>query len=115
MNTYEDLGRWLCWQFYRDAKELYDLFPCTFDIFEEAAWKDSAWAELLSGAFRNNQRKLGLTKRASGAKWSRLGEVVRPNLASIDGVGQVRAKELFLYLEVAERFVEAFTCTLRWS
>lgn len=107
MNTYEELGRWLCWQFYRNADELLELYPALYDIFEETTWKDASWAELLSGAFHPSGKMFATTKRAVGAKWQRLGAVVRPEQDSVDGVGKVRAKEILLYLEVAEKFMQA--------
>lgn len=104
----EKLGRWLCFIFYRSPEELQHMEGVHF-IFEKAAALDSSWAELLSGGFRIV--KLNTVKRAkirgcAGTKWSRLGEVVRPNQKSIDGVGFVRAREVLLYLFVAEEFVK---------
>lgn len=94
------LGRWLCWKFYRDPYELQHLGG-VHEIFESCSRLDTAWAELLAGAYRFPQFQT--TKRGGAAsKWSRLGEVVWPGVKSIDGVGDVRAKEVLLYIKVAE-------------
>lgn len=105
--TMENLGRLLCSAAYRDARGLQQAigvhgFRALFEGLDQLC---PAWIELLSGGFRCVGFRTNATKPEAGVKWRHLGEVVRPGVWSIDGVGEVRALELLLYYEVAERFV----------
>jgi hypothetical protein len=100
-NLQETLGRWLCWQFFCNQQELLQTFPPLQEIFEKIVSMHPGWAELLSGAYRSERKFLLIQKRTASPKWTRLGEVVRPGLISIDGIGDVREKELLLYRLIA--------------
>lgn len=105
--TMEDLGRLLCSMAYRNARGLQQIigvhgFRTLFEGLDQLC---PAWIELLSGGFRHTTLRTNAQRPESGVKWRHLGEVVRPGVLSIDGVGEVRALELLLYLEVAERFI----------
>lgn len=106
IDTYKKLGRWLCSAAYRDARGLQRAigvheFQALFGGLDQLC---PAWIELLSGGFRYKQFCTLSGGTSKGAKWLHLGEVVLPGVASIDGVGEVRALELLLYWEIGERF-----------
>jgi hypothetical protein len=111
----EAFGRWLCLQFYCNQSELLATMPELGPIFERAVKMHSGWTELLSGAYRSGGKHLLKQKRVRSPKWARLGEVVRPGLPSIDGIGDVREKELVLYRliawEVAQLWRASFHAT----
>lgn len=108
MKTLEKLGRWLCIEFYRDPRELQKIIGVhgTEEIFSAIIQLDPAFGELLAGGYRFNQFVTVQRAGSESVKWSRLGEVVRPGQPSIDGIGDVRAKEVLMYIAVAERFIE---------
>lgn len=111
--TQEALGRWLCLQFYCNQSELLATFPELRDIFERVVKIHSGWTELLSGAYRNGGKHLLKQKRVRSPKWTRLGEVVRPGVPSIDGIGDVREKELVLYRLIAGEVAQLWRASLR--
>lgn len=110
MEQLEKLGRWLCVEFYRDARELQLQVGVheIDEIFSAIIQLDPAFGELLAGGYRFNQLRAISRASNAGVKWLRLGEVVRPGQKSVDGIGDVRAKEALLYVLVAEKFVEYF-------
>lgn len=101
-------GRWLCYQFYRDARELQLMFGVheIDETFSAIIQLDSAFGELLAGGYRFAQFQVAKSRAGNKVKWSRLGEVIWPNVLSIDGVGAVRAKEIILYELVARELID---------
>lgn len=107
----EKLGRWLCFEFYRNSAKLQQHMGVHefTEIFEGLNQINPAWAELLAGGYRFAQfRMLKRSQKNGDVKWVRLGEVVRKGQKSIDGVGDVRAGEVLLYIEVAEKFLKEY-------
>lgn len=100
----EALGRWLCFEYYRDARGLQQVLGVHGfrEIFEPLIQLDVTWGELLAGGFR--YPTLRAVKRSD--KVARLGRVVRPGQQSIDGIGEVRAREVLMYLAAADNFIK---------
>lgn len=103
----EKLGRWLCIEYYRDPSELQRQLSVhgIREVFGAVIRLDTAFGELLAGSYRQDSL-VRVAERREGIKGLRLGApVVRwGGIDSIDGVGVVRAKEVLMYIEVAERF-----------
>lgn len=109
-STLESLGRWLCVEFYRDSRELQRVIGVheINDVFGAIIQLDTAFGELLAGGYRYNQLRVLGSREGSVVKWIRFGEPVVgrwKDVPSIDGIGVVRAKEVLLYILVAEEFI----------